>query len=260
MLTMDCGDHGNLAEMRTAERFAMEVPISVRERGSNQIPATLLQLSDGGCRIAGVRLARCGDNPIWVRIPGLESMAARVRWSDEAVAGVAFEHRLYPAVTRRLAALHSTGGLAPAGDYPDPVACPAPRPNRPAASRREQIVAGYVQPDPGILLDKKPLHGSKSLIGIVRRTTNRVADHRSEARYPPPPEAALSFTIHKRPAQLADISRSGIMALGTVPEAIGAAMEIGFDGFAPMAGTLVWKRADRFGVALAPGAIELGTA
>jgi hypothetical protein len=166
-------------------------------------------------------------------------------------------------VTQSLAAQHSavvvpldpqrvTGPNAQAS-APSPI-------SRPGGTRRDQIIAGYIQPDPGLLLDKKPLHASRSLIGIVRRNTHRVADHRNEERFPPPAEAALGLAIKNRAAQLADISPSGLMALGQLPEAIGDKVDVQFTGYPTLIGTVIWKRDDRFGVARDPGAIDLAAA
>lgn len=255
----DSGDRTRIEE-RQVSRYRTAMAISVRERGAHQLPATLLELSEGGLRVGGVSLAKCGENPIWVRIPGLESLTAHVRWTGQAVSGLAFERPLHPAVAHRIASLESAPdnviALRP-GVTPASVRAHGNHPGSALASRRDQILAGYAPALPRLLMDKKPLHGSRSLIGLVRRTTDRMADHRSEARYPPPPEAAAGFAVNDRPARLEDISSSGLMAVAELDRSIGEAMDVSFEGFPPMSGTLIWKRDDRLGIAFEPGSIEL---
>lgn len=87
-------------EQRRASRFAVSLDVSVRAKGSRQVPATLTSMSRFGCRIAGPALSRA-DHLVWVRIPGLESQAAELRWSDQSGAGLEFRHPLHVAVADR---------------------------------------------------------------------------------------------------------------------------------------------------------------
>jgi hypothetical protein len=170
-------------EQRQEARFALEVPASVRRRGAGQLPATLCDLSCGGCSVGGAYLPPDPANDVFVRIPGLESLATRVCWTTEGKSGLVFERRLHPAVFQRLISLYGHGlPPAPALSCSTPQAsADAARPH-PGGSRRDQIKAGYVTPDPGLLLGKQPIEGGKSIFTLVRRNTAHQADHRNEPR------------------------------------------------------------------------------
>jgi hypothetical protein len=241
-------------EQRQEARFALEVPASVRRRGGGQVPATLYDLSCGGCSIGGVHLPPDPEGDVFVRIPGLESLTTRVCWTEQGKSGLVFERRLHPAVFQRLISLHGHGATpAPALSY----SAPAPVGEPPGGSRREQIRAGFVIPEPGLLLDKQPADGGKSMITLVRRNTARQADHRHEPRYPAPDDAAVAVGPRDRPAEIANISGSGIMAWGTVGQEIGESLEVRFTGCEPIWATVIWKRGEQFGLSLPRDSIML---
>lgn len=255
-------------EQRDDFRAPLEVAISVRERGGHKLPATLLDLSCGGCRIKGAFLARSSDDDVWVRIPGLESLPTRMRWAEEGTSGLMFDRKLHPAVFQRMVAVHGQGDApGPVPAYPPAQSNASPSPERfepapapavrPSASRREQIRAGYVIPDPGMLLDKKPVEGGKSIFTLVRRNTARTSDHRHEPRFPAPPEMDLAIGHASMSLHVANVSASGLMlATGTAAE-IGDPVEVRFSQFPPIEGSIVWKRNNSFGIALPPDSIDL---
>ncbi|NTZ43841.1 hypothetical protein G7A66_12250 [Altererythrobacter sp. SALINAS58] len=84
-------------EQRRASRFTLDQDINVRAKGSRQMWATLTSLSRFGCRVAGASLSR-SDDLVWVRISGLESQAAELRWSEDGEAGLEFRYPLHVAV------------------------------------------------------------------------------------------------------------------------------------------------------------------
>ncbi|MCT2558609.1 PilZ domain-containing protein [Tsuneonella sp. YG55] len=253
-------------EQREDIRAPLEVAISVRERGGHKMPATMLDLSCAGCRIKGAPLTR-GTEDIWVRIPGLESLPARICWAEEGANGLEFERKLHPAVFQRMIAILGSGkppGPVAAFDQDDAPSphrtdreSAAPPPPRPSASRREQIRAGYVIPDPGMLLEKKPVEGGKSIFTLVRRNTARTSDHRHEPRFPAPPEIDLAIGFASMSPHIANVSASGLMLATETSCEIGDPVEVRFANFPPIEGTIVWKRADSFGVALPPESIDL---
>ncbi|MGN3973816.1 PilZ domain-containing protein [Tsuneonella sp. SYSU-LHT278] len=255
-------------EQREDCRVPLELAVSVRERGGHKMPATLLDLSCGGCRIKGAFLSAASDEDIWVRIPGLESLPTRMRWAHEGTSGLMFDRRLYPAVFQRMVSLHGQGsapGPMPAPSIADvppfpprDTAVPIPAPAvRPSASRREQIRAGYVIPEPGVLMDKKPAEGGKSIFTLVRRNTARTSDHRHEPRFPAPPEMDIAIGPANMSPHVANVSASGIMLAADTPAEIGDTVEVHFAQFPPITGSIVWKRVGSFGVALPPGSIDL---
>ena len=253
-------------EQREDVRAPLEAAISVRERGGHKLPATLLDLSCGGCRIKGAFLTRGTDEDVWVRIPGLESLPTRVRWAADGTSGLQFDRKLHPAVFQRLAGV--LGGGAVPGPAPVPLpdedasrsvaAEPFASPQaRPSGSRREQIRAGYVIPDPGMLLDKKPVEGGKSIFTLVRRNTARTSDHRHETRFSPPAEIDLAIGHANMSLHVANVSSSGLMLATATSAEIGDPVEVRFAQFPPIEGSIVWKRNDSFGIALPPDSIDL---
>lgn len=88
-------------ERRHARRAPCELEVTVRQRGCFAVPANVVDLTSAGCRIeGGGPFARGSD--VWVRLPGLESLTARVIWSDGTTSGSVFERPLHPAVAARL--------------------------------------------------------------------------------------------------------------------------------------------------------------
>lgn len=253
----DCDRHDQRAE----GRYALEVPVSVRKRGSNQVPATLHDLSCGGCRLSGLYLPPTDDLDVFVRIPGLENLATRVCWEQGGKSGVTFERALHPAVFQRMISLHGQGAApALAATYSGTAQPIEARREKPSGSRRDQIRAGYVIPDPTVLRDKQPLEGGKSILTLVRRNTARQSDHRGEPRYPAPETAELTAGTPERPVAIANISGSGIMISGQFDHDIGDTVQVRFAGCEPIWGTVIWQRGEQFGLSLPPGSIELEAA
>jgi hypothetical protein len=233
----------------------MTIPISARERGSHQMPAQLIDLSCGGCRIAGVFLSRSMDKPVWIRIPGLESLTTARAWSSDGSHGLAFERPLHPAVFQRIANLYAAGDTSVAHASAPVLAVAKPHP--PSSSRIEQIKAGYVLPDPGVLLDKRPMAGGKSLMTLVRRNTARKADHRGEPRFPAPEAVELVVGLGRERLEVENLSRGGLMASGRCANEIGDRVEVRFAGCEAIWGTVIWRRGEQLGMSLPAGSIEL---
>lgn len=63
---------------------------------------TVTDLSVGGCGIRTDLHLEPGTR-VWIRLPGLESVPARVAWSDSGAAGLAFDLPFHPAVVARFA-------------------------------------------------------------------------------------------------------------------------------------------------------------
>lgn len=241
------------SDNRGTRRERSGLPLSLRARGAHAQPATLSDLSCTGCRIEGIKV-RCDDTPFWIRLPGIESKAARVVWANQGEAGFEFERPLHPAVAQQITgpgqAIYAEGNPAPAEELPEVT-------SKPSLSRREQIMAGYVLPTPGILVGKKPLAGGSSMSGLVRRTSRRTSDHRSEPRFDPPEAAGIGFVVGDRPARISDISPSGVRVADELPQEIGEQVQVRFADCEAMAAQVVWKRSGMSGLALPAGAIDL---
>jgi hypothetical protein len=73
----------------------------LRKSGGSAIPIRLMDLSTHGFRTDTHLYVEPGDT-VWVRLPGLESMPATVKWVRGSLMGCAFERPLYPAVFDRI--------------------------------------------------------------------------------------------------------------------------------------------------------------
>ena len=70
----------------------------------------------------------------------------------------------------------------------------------------------------------------------------------------------MGFVVDDRPAQISDISPSGVRLAGELPQEIGQQVQVRFAGCEPMAAQVVWKRPGMSGLALPAGAIDLTVA
>ena len=87
----------SLSSGRRQERHSIKGDVALRQRGLNRLPASIYDVSTGGCRIQLTKTVEIGD-VLWVSLPGLESIQATVRWTDGWTAGVEFEKALHPSV------------------------------------------------------------------------------------------------------------------------------------------------------------------
>jgi hypothetical protein len=73
--------------------------LSVNIRPS--LPILVTDLSAGGCGIElDVELEQ--NARVWIKLPGLENLPARVAWTNGRYAGLTFDHPLHPAVVEHL--------------------------------------------------------------------------------------------------------------------------------------------------------------
>lgn len=91
------GDH------RSAERIAVAMDAGLRKSGGSTVATSLLDLSTHGFR-AETHLNLDPGDTIWVRLPGLESMPAIVKWARGSRIGAAFERPLLAAVLETIIA------------------------------------------------------------------------------------------------------------------------------------------------------------
>jgi len=82
---------------RTSERRPMSLMVKSRVR-SRVVFVDLIDLSEGGCKIRGkAGFAEVGDR-VTMRVNGINAPLGSVAWVEGAVAGVAFEGAMHPAV------------------------------------------------------------------------------------------------------------------------------------------------------------------
>ena len=82
---------------RNSTRVPVEFGAGLRQRGGSGVSVHIMDLSTHGFRIE-THLDLHDGQQIWLRLPGLESSSATVRWVRGYVAGCAFDQPLHPAV------------------------------------------------------------------------------------------------------------------------------------------------------------------
>jgi hypothetical protein len=84
-------------ERRRSGRFATGSQILARRIPGVNFEVPLDNVSNGGCRIETLEKCEPGEDVI-VRLPELESLGARVRWTMGMTAGLQFTRPIHPAV------------------------------------------------------------------------------------------------------------------------------------------------------------------
>lgn len=242
-------------ERRTMRRAACAMDITVRQRGRFAVAGATADLTPYGARLAGAGPFE-PDSEMWLRLPGLESQTVHVIWSHGATTGVAFDQPLHTAVFARFLPTESRLTLV---DSPPvgPMTMPAEIARLP---RREQIVRGFgaAQESPQ-RYTKTPLGGGLS--GMIRRSTSRRSEHRCEERFADTLRTGpMRLTVGSYPAQVRDVSSSGLKIAATLEADVGARVAVEFEGFDAMAGRIVWRRADEIGLSLPPDSLDLDDA
>ena len=69
----------------------------LRQPAAKSIEITVENLSRSGFKAAWPHMANPGDR-LWLRLPGLEALAAKVAWTSNWMIGCRFEHPLHPSV------------------------------------------------------------------------------------------------------------------------------------------------------------------
>ncbi|HST35071.1 MAG TPA: PilZ domain-containing protein [Allosphingosinicella sp.] len=82
---------------RVSERVPVELGAGLRQRGAHGVAVEILDLSTHGFR-ASTHLVLSEGSDVWLRLPGLEAIQARVAWVKGYIIGCAFERPLHPAV------------------------------------------------------------------------------------------------------------------------------------------------------------------
>ena len=82
---------------RSRNRRTAGIEAQLRRIGRLKYSVALRDLSPEGCMIDLVERPAL-DEVMQVKLPGLETLQARVRWVDDYIAGLKFEHPIHPAV------------------------------------------------------------------------------------------------------------------------------------------------------------------
>lgn len=93
----------DLAEGRLASRRTVTLGAVVRRAGDAGAKVTLLDLSTSGFRVE-VSSKLMPGSYVWLRLPGLSPLDARVAWCDGIQMGARFEQPLHQAIVERIVA------------------------------------------------------------------------------------------------------------------------------------------------------------
>jgi hypothetical protein len=92
------------ADQRRALRKAVRLTGQLRDRGSTRFAIDVIDLSTTGFRAETTARLYKGAL-VWLTLPGMAGLEARVAWVDNARCGCAFSQPLHPAVFDRIVAL-----------------------------------------------------------------------------------------------------------------------------------------------------------
>jgi hypothetical protein len=84
-------------EVRRAPRTDVVLGAGLRQRGAHAVTIQILDLSTHGFR-AATHLDLMQGSDVWLKMPGLESLHARVAWMKGHIMGCEFVRPLHPAV------------------------------------------------------------------------------------------------------------------------------------------------------------------
>src|SRR5919202_1724874 len=84
-------------DARRASRTEVVLGAGLRQRGAHAVTIQILDLSTHGFR-AATHLNLMEGSDVWLKMPGLESMHARVAWMNGHLMGCEFVRPLHPAV------------------------------------------------------------------------------------------------------------------------------------------------------------------
>ena len=87
----------HLFNSRLFRRDEVRIAGEVRERGGGKQRISVIDLSQSGFRMHCVFLIP-NDRTIFLTMPGLEAMEARIAWHESDYYGCEFKRKLYPAV------------------------------------------------------------------------------------------------------------------------------------------------------------------
>lgn len=245
-------------ERRSMRRAACALEVTARQRGRFAVAASTFDLTPYGARLSGAGPFE-PDSELWLRLPGLESLTVRVIWSAGPTTGVAFAQPLHTAVYARFLPADGRLTLVTAPSVPTtmPMTMPAEIARLP---RREQIVRGFgaAQESPQ-RYTKKPIGGG--IAGMIRRAAPRHAEHRREERFADALRTGpMRLTVGAYPAQVRNVSASGLKVVADFEADVGTRVAVEFDGFDAMAARIVWRRADEIGLSLPPESLDLDEA
>jgi hypothetical protein len=97
-------ERGMAYDRRRYSRHTVQIGGGLSANIRPSLPIQVTDLSVGGCGIEHGNHLEAGTR-VWIKLPGLESLPARIAWAVDGRAGLAFDNPLHPAVVA-----HLTGG------------------------------------------------------------------------------------------------------------------------------------------------------
>ena len=94
-------ERGAVYDRRRYLRHQVQIGGGLAAHIKPSTPVAVTDLSTGGCGIEVSFELEQGAR-VWLRMPGLENLPARVAWAEGNRAGLAFDHPLHPAVVQHL--------------------------------------------------------------------------------------------------------------------------------------------------------------
>ena len=88
---------GDAVNCRKSERTHCELGAGLRQRGASGVTVAILDLSTHGFK-ASTHLDLQTGADVWLKLPGLEALHAKVAWANAHFIGCSFEKPLHPAV------------------------------------------------------------------------------------------------------------------------------------------------------------------
>lgn len=82
---------------RKTERRSVDLDAGLRQRGANGVTVQIVDLSTNGFR-ASTHLDLYPGKDVWLKLPGIEALHARVAWAEGHWVGCEFTRPLHPAV------------------------------------------------------------------------------------------------------------------------------------------------------------------
>lgn len=129
-------------ERRRAQRYSAHFDVAINGKRTGRLRSSLTGFSRHGGQLLDVCLGRATEG-LWITVPGLAPLRAKVCWASPHVAGFAFANPLHPAVVAHLASLHGPQDSQALDNSGQETAALEPKP---PASRRQQILGGYAGP------------------------------------------------------------------------------------------------------------------
>jgi len=94
---------GSHRDRRDSQRASICADAMLRRAGQNNYQVHAYDISPFGCRVEFVERPAI-DECVWVKFEGIETLEARVRWTQDFTAGLQFAHAIHPAVFELLLA------------------------------------------------------------------------------------------------------------------------------------------------------------